>query len=230
MDSGCVWALILEHFGGPWRPFLRFLGILDRPWRPSKKKKHADLQVQLRRHLAIQIPPGPEPQFQKIQFRKTECDDFPQNQNSIFDLRATETKTELDFLLLVDALTRPGPRPGEFLTPWARPPHGNLWFYLSRTHTFQKRRKAKIMDSGLVFDLVLGYMLVLGGPFLGFWGILDRLLRCSKKRKNKDEYDDNSGGISRPGGSQARPPISKDILKDGFWILEFWILDPVLII
>ncbi len=56
--------------------------------------------------------------------------------------------------------------------------HGNLWFYVSRTHIFKESRKEQNTDSGLVFDLILGSVLVIAGPCCAFLQIFASFCRC----------------------------------------------------
>ena len=56
--------------------------------------------------------------------------------------------------------------------------HGNLWFYVSRTHISKKRVKGESIDSGLVFDPIWEYNLLIGGSVFAFVLIWETLFRC----------------------------------------------------
>ena len=66
--------------------------------------------------------------------------------------------------------------------------HGNLWFYVSRTHISKKRVKGESIDSGLVFDPIWEYNLLIGGSVFAFLLIWETFCRCRKKWKTKNGY------------------------------------------
>ena len=97
-------------------------------------------------------------------------------------------------------------------------PHGNLWFYVSRTHIFKESRKGQNTDSGLVFDFILGSVLVIGGPCCAFLLLFASFCRCSKKVKIKHGYDhDWRMYLPAPRLVGRGGAISKDILKFARW-------------
>ena len=75
-----------------------------------------------------------------------------------------------------------------FSLPDLSPPWKPMVF-LGRTHIFKESRKGQNTDSGLVFDLILGSVLVIGGPCCAFLLLVASFGRCSKKVKMKHGYN-----------------------------------------
>ena len=69
--------------------------------------------------------------------------------------------------------------------------HGNLWFYVSRTHISKKTRQANNIDSGCVLYPNWEYNLLIGGSVFAFLLILESLFGCSKKVKKINGHHDN---------------------------------------